>query len=313
MSNKLIVSFLLILLICSCKEKELYPNLSLNSINNITHNSALVVLQNENDINDYGVKLKIDGDFSNTKTKVRYINCKYDTKTGNYFCYIYGLMRNTEYNFSICYDDNKSNGKTYQFETRNIEFFTDPRDGKIYEIASYGEKKWILNNLDYNTQNSKSLEDSLLTGNYYTWEDAQTACPTGWHIPTDEEWIELEKYIGIGINDWYVFSQKRGSGECSKLISRTDYSLFNGLEDNAAINELGFSAYPCGYYDDIAQKEPQDFGFAAYFWSSTQKDVYEGIYHGSSVFSHEEKINKLFSVRMYKPKSMLLPIRCVKD
>jgi len=313
MSNKLIYIILLTLLTYSCKENELTPNLSLCSLSNITHNSAVVVFQNENNINDYVIKIKIEGDFSNSKNNNRYINCKYDPKTGYYFCYIYGLIRNTEYYFSIYYGDKKSNSEAYRFKTLNTETFTDQRDGKIYEIANFGNKTWMLNNLDFDTQHSISLEDTLLTGNYYSWDDAQNACPIGWHIPSDEEWIELEKHIGVGLNDWYIFSQKRGSGESSKLSSRTDYSLFDGLEDNYAINELGFSAYPCGYFDNVNLDKPQDFGLVTYFWSSTEKDNLDGIYHGSIILKNEEKIDKLYSVRMYISKDRLLPVRCVKD
>ncbi len=313
MSNKLIFFVLLTLISYSCKENELTPNLSLHTVSTITHNTAMVILQNKNDINDYLIKLKIKGSFPNSKNNIRYINCKYDAKTGNYSCFIYGLTRNSEYDFSIYYGEKKSNDKVYKLKTTDIETFTDQRDGKIYEIANYGSKTWMLNNLRFDTQHSISMEDTLLTGNYYTWDDAHNACPAGWHIPTDDEWIELEKHIGVGLNDWYIFSQKRGSGEFSKLSSRTDYSLFNGLEDNAAINELGFSAYPCGYYDNVSQDKPHDFGLATYFWSSSEKDNLDGIYHGSAIFKNEEKIDKLYSVRMYKSKNKLLPVRCVKD
>lgn len=313
MSNKLLLYILLILILYSCKETEIYPNLSLHKINYITHNSAIVILQNENNINDFQIILKLEGEFSDSRSKTRYVSCKYDPETGNYICFIFGLIRNTEYIFSIYYGDNKSDSKTYKLKTLDIETFTDQRDGKTYEIAKFGNNTWMLNNLNFDTQNSISLEDILLTGNYYSWADAQNACPSGWHIPTDEEWIELEKYIGVGIDDWYIFSQKRGSGEFSKLSSRIGYSLFDGLENNTAINELGFSAYPCGYFENDTQIIPQDFGLAAYFWSSSEKDNFDGIYHGSYIFTNEVKTNNVYSVRMYKPKNILLPVRCVKD
>jgi uncharacterized protein (TIGR02145 family) len=273
----------------------------------------MVILQNENDVNDYLIKIKLKGSFSNSKNNIRYVNCKYDNKTGNYSCFIYGLIRNSKYEFSIYYGEKKLNDNIYVFKTIDIETYTDQRDGKIYETANYGNKTWMLNNLSFDTQHSISMNDTLLTGNYYTWDDAQNACPEGWHIPTDDEWIELEKYIGVGLNDWYIFSQKRGSGDFSKLSSRIDYSLFDGLEDNDAINELGFSSYPCGYLDNINQVKSQDFGLAPYFWTSTEKDNLDGIFHGGSIFKDEKKIDKIYSVRMYLPKSKLLPVRCVKN
>ena len=29
-----------------------------------------------------------------------------------------------------------------------------------------------------------------------------TMCPTGWHVPSDDEWVELEKYVGL-TSDFY--------------------------------------------------------------------------------------------------------------
>ncbi|MCK5839899.1 MAG: hypothetical protein KAG99_08620, partial [Bacteroidales bacterium] len=29
-------------------------------------------------------------------------------------------------------------------------------------------------------------------------EGAQGICPSGWHIPTDAEWTDLENYLGGG-------------------------------------------------------------------------------------------------------------------
>ncbi|MDR2541336.1 MAG: hypothetical protein LBD11_06335 [Candidatus Peribacteria bacterium] len=28
-------------------------------------------------------------------------------------------------------------------------------------------------------------------GNYYTWKEAQEVCPTGYHLPSKEEWQDL--------------------------------------------------------------------------------------------------------------------------
>ena len=30
---------------------------------------------------------------------------------------------------------------------------------------------------------------------YYLWQEAQTACPTGWHLPTEEEWRTFSNYV----------------------------------------------------------------------------------------------------------------------
>ena len=35
-------------------------------------------------------------------------------------------------------------------------------------------------------------------GSYYNWHavNPQNLCPTGWHVPSDDEWITLTNYLG---------------------------------------------------------------------------------------------------------------------
>jgi len=33
--------------------------------------------------------------------------------------------------------------------------------------------------------------------NYYAAADAQNICPTGWHVPLDEEFMEMEAFLGM--------------------------------------------------------------------------------------------------------------------
>jgi len=40
-------------------------------------------------------------------------------------------------------------------------------------------------------------------GNYYTWEDAKTACPIGWHMPTSNELQSL-------VNSGYTWTTQNG-------------------------------------------------------------------------------------------------------
>ena len=38
-------------------------------------------------------------------------------------------------------------------------------------------------------------------GNLYTWEEANTLCPDGWRLPTDEDWKNLERALGMSQAD----------------------------------------------------------------------------------------------------------------
>lgn len=82
--------------------------------------------------------------------------------------------------------------------------FIDPRDGKEYQCKQIGNKTWMVENLAYNTNNSKSLfynSDSVKYHKYgrlYFVEDIPEAINIdGWHLPDTSEWTQLIKHYGI--------------------------------------------------------------------------------------------------------------------
>ena len=103
--------------------------------------------------------------------------------------------------------------------------FMDNRDSKTYRTIEIGKQKWLAENFAYipfvceldsnkcgvwvygyngtNVEYAKSTIEYQKYGCLYSWEQAKQLCPEGWHLPTDEDWSELEKFIGISglIND----------------------------------------------------------------------------------------------------------------
>ena len=97
-------------------------------------------------------------------------------------------------------------------------WFTDTRDVQRYKaVRMPDEKWWMAENLNFKTANSVCYDNidvncSNWNGRLYTWDEAQTACPQGWKLPSDNEWtIVLNKieelYWGIqnhwNMYDWY--------------------------------------------------------------------------------------------------------------
>jgi uncharacterized protein (TIGR02145 family) len=113
--------------------------------------------------------------------------------------------------------------------------FTDSRDGKAYKTVKIGGKTWMAENLNYQTDGSGCYYNNSSNcdkyGRLYDWNTARYVCPSGWHLPSRQEWDNLCQAVG---------GERRGS---KKMKSTSGWnSGGNGTDD------YGFSALPGGWY-----------------------------------------------------------------
>lgn len=136
------------------------------------------------------------------------------------------LAVNSIYYWRVRYKDNQGNwgawSNTSSFTI--IETVTDI-DGNTYKTIQIGNQRWMAENLKVTryrngtaiptvTSNTdwfnlttgaycnydNSTSDAAIYGRLYNWyavNDSRNIAPTGWHVPSDEEWKTLEKYLGM--------------------------------------------------------------------------------------------------------------------
>ena len=90
----------------------------------------------------------------------------------------------------------------------------------------------------------------------------------GWHVPSDEEFMELEMYLGISeeeanSTDW------RGTDEGSKLAGNSDLWGDGDLVNNSEFGTSGFNVLPAGYRNSNPGSY-SSMGNYGYFWSSSE-------------------------------------------
>jgi uncharacterized protein (TIGR02145 family) len=166
-------------------------------------------------------------------------------------------------------------------------------DGNTYNTVIIGSQVWMAENLATtkykNNSGIPNITDAALWiaattpaycwynndiatkdpyGAMYNWFAVNTGnlCPTGWHVPTDDEFIVLEEYLGLNPANAYDWTW-RGTDQGSQLKSTTGW---NGGGNGT--NTSGFTALPGGYrYGGSGTFN--DLGNLLYFWSSTEVDA----------------------------------------
>ncbi len=141
--------------------------------------------------------------------------------------------------------------------------------GKTYKTITIGGKEWMAENLAYDVGDGcwayYNDESNVATyGRLYNWEAAKAACPAGWHLPTDEEWKQLEMAIGMSQSE-VDKTGDRGTNEGSKLKATS------GWENNGnGTDDFGFSALPGGYSDHDGYFYL--IGKLGFWWTATKYD-----------------------------------------
>ena len=85
------------------------------------------------------------------------------------------------------------------------ERLVDMRDLKVYPCVNIDGTLWMRSNLAWEGA-GKVYEGydvmSDIFGRYYTWEEAQSACPEGWRLPDEDDWLALaSKYAESSARD----------------------------------------------------------------------------------------------------------------
>ena len=207
--------------------------------------------------------------------------------------------------------------KKYYISTQSFTFITvsdDPFEGSLtnilpredeltenlygrnYALVSSGGNEWLRSNLSrvdrdasgkevFGMSYAQSNAMQNIFGAYYTWEEAVNACPPGWHLPSDAEWVDLLK--DNGAPDSLQPFETSPSGAGNLMVK----GYFNGSEmwyyyRGVKITDESISAIPVGY----ATMDKGSWSFLGYqnyavFWTADEfegKGVYHNVFVGSA-------------------------------
>lgn len=251
--------------------------------------------------------------------------------TGSFTSGITGLTAGTDY-FVRAYATNSIGtgyGSTQSFKTTSSSNTVTDIDGNVYQTVTIGSQVWMAENLKVThyrngdpipnvTDNAtwsgltsgaycnyNNDTDNVATyGRLYNWyavDDSRNIAPEGWHVPTDEEWKQLEMNLGMSQaqadgTGW------RGTDEGGKL---KETGTTHWVSPNTgATNESGFSALPGGgryFYGSFDY-----MGLDATFWSSTEGSSLIAWYR--NLYYYDSQVSRYYYYKRYG-----FSVRCVQD
>ncbi len=206
----------------------------------------------------------------------------------------------TDYNGNTYYTLN-ANGKEWMASNLKTKHFHNVPNDEIPYVSS--AEPWsdqfssALTWYDNGTLDSATMVDNYgLLYNWFAVADSRNLCPTGWHVPTQEEWNDLITYLGG--------DQVAGAKLRSTRTEPDDHPRWN-LDNIEASDEIGFSAYPAGQRYEI-DGSYYDFGNNGMFWTSSELDTdYSWMYYLSTW-------DVVITLNQYNKRSGF-SVRCVRD
>jgi uncharacterized protein (TIGR02145 family) len=180
---------------------------------------------------------------------------------------------------------------------RRIDYgkLTDERDGKTYRTVKIGSQTWMAENLNYKPKGSADESGCLdgkegncaKYGRLYDWRTATEICPSGWYLPSFDDWNNLGVYLG-------------GANVAGKRLKSASGWVGESGYRGTGTDDYGFSALPGG-------GEPYSFEnddiFGAW-WTTT--DMYGFV--NARITLHQDRLSGLAT-----DDSDMYSVRCLMD
>ncbi|MDD3876572.1 MAG: FISUMP domain-containing protein [Bacteroidales bacterium] len=196
-------------------------------------------------------------------------------------------------------------------------------DGNVYAAVTIGTQVWMAQNLKTTKYSNgtaiphvsdNTQWNSLTTAAYCIHDnnvsnvaiygllynhfavDTSILCPTGWKVPSDAEWYQMEHFVDPSVNDPNIIDD-RGVNLGQKLKATSGWNQNGNGTDN-----FGFKALPGGTRSLLGSFHyVGDYG---YWWTASEFNQYNA--YGRSMFWNNLKVR-----RDNFPKNNAFSVRCI--
>jgi uncharacterized protein (TIGR02145 family) len=238
----------------------------------------------------------------------------FDLSIGRQSC---TLTRNVVDNAAHSCGEKNVHNKTLIYGTMNDQ------DGNVYRTIVVGGQVWMAENLKttkyrdgtsidnpednaawganttgaYSTY-SNDTSSNCPYGKLYNWyavNNAGQLCPTGWHVPTDDEWTTLTAFLG---------GETDAGGKMKSAGTKEENTGLWLSPNEAATNSSGLSLIPGGLR--LTTGSYFNKNESGYYWSATNYDASQALIRNMSAYDKR-------ALKIPFTKVSGLSVRCIKD
>jgi len=196
---------------------------------------------------------------------------------------------------------------------------TDPRDEEPYKVVKNGNVEWLGNSLYYAGTEEEPLGREYrncpamdpIVGRFYTWDEAIKACPPGWTLPSNRDFLDLAK----SINPSGEFSLDANYKNVGGPMMVDAY--FNGtkmwefwpkVKIPSEAENSALLAIPIGWCNDFyADSFPGSLEYSCFWTSDTSPlDSTQAVYRYLNVKSNDCILGSA------DKKSIAMSVRCIR-
>jgi uncharacterized protein (TIGR02145 family) len=205
-------------------------------------------------------------------------------------------------------------GEQQSFKTDAVDIFTDVRDGNTYTEIDIVDHVWMGENMRFEIEgmslpvkNLHELLDDDRLGLLYPIEVCEEVCPSGWHLPSDEEWKTLESILRMPSD----LLDSIGLREAEANMIREPGTEYWRYDNDSITNSLGFTALPAGQSD--ANGYNDSYGNYTTYWTAPNNSE---IYYNRRIGDQgpdNTGISRIPYTASVQDINYYISVRCVQD
>ncbi|HPR59198.1 MAG TPA: FISUMP domain-containing protein, partial [Bacteroidales bacterium] len=248
------------------------------------------------------------------------------TGVGSFVSSITGLSTGTTYYVRSYATSGEGTAYGNEVSLRTFDGTVTDIDGNVYPTIDVGTQEWMakdLETLHYNDGTSIPISGGEnfpgLLNNYlgyvYTWytldtlsNEGKNVCPTGWHVPSDNEWTTFTDYL---ISNGYNYDGTTTGNKIAKSMATStgwETSSVEGAVGNSDCPDKQNSSHFCGQSAGYRVSIPGGVVIrkGERWWCYTAYDTDSAWFRGLD----SDSINLFLE---YVHKNSVYSIRCIND